>query len=294
MATTAGVLRERLAQPGIVVAPGAFDALAARLIEQAGFPAVYMTGFGITAASAALPDLGLLTRSEFVAQLAAIAQAVSVPVVADADTGFGNALQLERTMQLYERAGAAALQLEDQGGDRRCGHLAGKEVIPTADMVAKIRVMKAAQSDPDTVLIARTDARAVHGLDEALRRGEAYLAAGADMLFVEAPQSIAELVKVAETFRGAWLLANMPEGGMTPYLPYSELERMGYRLAIYPVATLFPAVRAMQNALVELREHGRLVDRERCIGFDEFVDLIGAPGYLAHLGDLAKLGPTPT
>lgn len=289
MATTAGVLREQLAQPGIVVAPGAFDALAARLIEQAGFPAVYMTGFGITAASAALPDLGLLTRSEFVAQLAAIAQAARVPVIADADTGFGNALQLERTMQLYERAGAAALQLEDQGGDRRCGHLAGKEVIPTADMVAKIRIMKAAQSDPDTVLIARTDARAVHGLDEALRRGEAYLAAGADMLFIEAPRSEAELQRVADAFRGAWLLANMPEGGMTPYLSSTELQQMGYRLAIYPVATLFPAVRAVQRALAELREHGRLVERDRYIDFDEFVNLIGAQDCLARLAKLESL-----
>lgn len=291
MTTTASVLRERLAQPGIVVAPGAFDALTARLIEQAGFPAVYMTGFGITAASAALPDLGLLTRSEFVAQLAAIVQAVNVPVIADADTGFGNALQLERTMQLYERAGAAALQLEDQGGDRRCGHLAGKQVIAIADMAAKIRVMKAAQSNPETVLIARTDARAQHGLDEALRRGEAYLAAGADVLFVEAPQSVAELAKVAETFRGAWLVANMPEGGMTPYLPSGELERMGYKLAIYPVSTLFPAVRAVQRALVELRENGRLVDRDRTIGFDEFVGLIGAQDYLGRLAQLESQKP---
>lgn len=291
MATAASALREQLARPGIVVAPGAFDALAARLIEQAGFPAVYMTGFGITAASAALPDLGLLTRSEFVAQLAAIAQAVGVPVIADADTGFGNTLQLERTMQLYERAGAAALQLEDQGGDRRCGHLAGKEVIATADMVAKIRVMKAAQCDRETVLIARTDARAVHGLDEALRRGEAYLAAGADVLFVEAPRSETELLRVAETFRGAHLLANMPEGGMTPYLSSAELERLGYKLVIYPVATLFPAVRAVQRALIELREHGRLIERDRYIGFEEFVDLIGARDYLARLAKLESLKP---
>lgn len=283
MPTLRKALRAGLNSPGIVAAPGAFDALSARLVERAGFPAVYMTGFGVSASRAGLPDLGLLTRSEFVDQITQMARAIEIPLIADADTGFGNALQLERTMQLYEQAGAAALQLEDQDLNRRCGHLAGKEIVPTSEMVAKIRVMKAAQRNPETVLIARTDARAVAGLDEALRRGAAYLKAGADVLFIEAPQSVAELERVASEFRGAWLLANMPEGGLTPYLSYRDLESMGYKIAIYPVSTLFSATRAMLDALTELRGQGRLVNPERHVDFADFVEIIGAPAYLEKL-----------
>jgi len=282
-------LRSVLNAPGIVVAPGAFDALSAKLVERAGFPAVYMTGFGVSASRAGLPDLGLLTRSEFVDQITQMARSVGIPLIADADTGFGNALQLERTMQLYEQAGAAALQLEDQDLNRRCGHLAGKEVVPASEMVAKIRVMKAAQSDPQTVLIARTDARAVAGLDEALRRGEAYLKAGADVLFIEAPQSVEELERIAAEFRGAWLLANMPEGGLTPYLSYRELESLGYKIVIYPVATLFSATHAMLAALTELRSQGRLVSPERHVDFADFVEIIGAPAYLEKLNHYETL-----
>lgn len=283
MSTTRKFFRSVLNAPGIVAAPGAFDALSAKLVEKAGFPAVYMTGFGVSASRAGLPDLGLLTRSEFVDQITQMARAVGIPLIADADTGFGNALQLERTMQLYEQAGAAALQLEDQDLNRRCGHLAGKEIVSAGEMVAKIRVMKAAQSDPQTVLIARTDARAVAGLDEALRRGEAYLKAGADVLFVEAPQSVEELERIAAEFRGAWLLANMPEGGLTPYLSYRELESLGYKIAIYPVTTLFSATRAMLNALTELRSQGRLVSPDRHVDFADFIEIIGAPAYLEKL-----------
>lgn len=283
MSTTSKILRSALHEPGIVVAPGAFDALSAKLVEKEGFPAVYMTGFGVSASRGGLPDLGLLTRSEFIDQITQMARAVGIPLIADADTGFGNALQLERTMHLYEQSGAAALQLEDQDVNRRCGHLAGKEVVSASEMVAKIRVMKAAQSNPETVLIARTDVRAVAGLDEALRRGEAYLAAGADVLFVEAPQSVEELERVAAEFRGAWLLANMPEGGMTSYLSYRELEGMGYKIAIYPVVTLFAATRAMLNALAELRNQGRLVNPDRHVDFAEFVEIIGASAYLEKL-----------
>jgi 2-methylisocitrate lyase-like PEP mutase family enzyme len=289
MSTTRKILRSVLNDPGIIVAPGAFDALSAKLVERAGFPAVYMTGFGVSASRAGLPDLGLLTRAEFVDQITQMARAVGIPLIADADTGFGNALQLERTMQLYEQAGAAALQLEDQDLNRRCGHLAGKEVVPASEMVAKIRVMKAAQRDPETVLIARTDARAVAGLDEALRRGEAYLKAGADVLFIEAPQSVAELERVATEFRGAWLLANMPEGGLTPYLSYRELESLGYKIAIYPVSTLFSATRAMQGALTELHCQGRLVSPERHVDFADFVEIIGASAYLEKLNHYEAL-----
>ena len=275
MLTTTNTLRLALQEPGIVVAPGAFDALSAKLVQRAGFPAVYMTGFGVSASRAGLPDLGLLTRSEFVDQITQMARSVDIPLIADADTGFGNALQLERTMQLYEQAGAAALQLEDQDVNRRCGHLAGKEVVAASEMVAKIRVMKAAQRDPQTVLIARTDARAVAGLDEALRRGEAYLKAGADVLFVEAPQTIAEMKEIARELKLP-LIANMVEKGKTPFLPAEELEQIGYKIAIYPVSTLYAATKAMMKVLTHLREKGSTENcLEDLVSFEEFNNLVG-------------------
>ncbi|MCX7170274.1 MAG: isocitrate lyase/PEP mutase family protein [Proteobacteria bacterium] len=236
-------LRTLLAGQDVIVAPGAFDALSARLVERAGFKAAYMTGFGVSAARAGLPDLGLLTATEFADQVAQMTRNLGIPLIADADHGFGNSLQIERTMQLYEQAGASAIQLEDQDADRRCGHLDGKRIVPVAEMVARIRVMKAAQGDSDTVLIARTDARAVEGMDAALQRGAAYLRAGADALFVEAPRSVEELARIGREFQGEVLLANMPEGGKTPYLPFHELGGMGFRIVIYPVVTLFPATR---------------------------------------------------
>jgi 2-methylisocitrate lyase-like PEP mutase family enzyme len=284
----AAALRALLAGPDVVVAPGAFDALSARLVERAGFPAVYMTGFGVAAARAGLPDLGLLTASELADQVGQMSRAIGVPLIADADHGFGNALQIERTMRLFEQAGAAALQLEDQDADRRCGHLDGKRIVGIAEMTARIRVMREARSDPDTVIIARTDARAVEGLDSALARGEAYLRAGADVLFVEAPQSVEELERIGRSFAGAHLLANMPEGGKSPYLSYRDLSGMGFKIVIYPVSTLFPATRAMLDALSALRRDGRLEDASRHVCFDEFVELIGVPESLRKIEDFER------
>jgi 2-methylisocitrate lyase-like PEP mutase family enzyme len=287
--TSAARLRALLARPGCVVAPGAFDALSARLVERAGFEAAYMTGFGVSAARAGLPDLGLLTAVEFADQVAQMTRNLGIPLIADADHGFGNSLQIERTMQLYEQAGAAAIQLEDQDADRRCGHLDGKRIVPIPEMVARIKVMKAAQRDPDTVLIGRTDARAVEGMDAALRRAAAYLKAGADALFIEAPRSVEELARICEEFKGEVLLANMPEGGKTPYLASDELAAMGFKIVIYPVATLFPATRAMLNSLTQLREHGRLIDPSLHVNFDEFVELIRVPEYLARMDDFERI-----
>jgi len=281
-------LRNLLAGHDVIVAPGAFDALSAKLVQQAGFDVAYMTGFGVSAARAGLPDLGLLTATEFAEQVAQMTRNLGIPLIADADHGFGNSLQIERTMQLYEQAGASAIQLEDQDADRRCGHLDGKRIVPLAEMVARIRVMKAAQGDSNTVLIARTDARAVEGLDAALRRGEAYLKAGADVLFVEAPRSVEELARIGNEFKGELLLANMPEGGKTPYLSFHELGAMGYKIVIYPVVTLFPATRGMLRALAQLREHGRLVDPELHVTFDEFVELIEVPTFLKRIDDFER------
>lgn len=275
--------RALMAQEGAIVAPGAFDALSAKLVEQAGFPAVYMTGFGVAAARAALPDFGLLSRSEIVDQISLMVSAVRIPLIADADTGFGNVLQLERTVCQFERAGASAIQVEDQDVNRRCGHFEGKTVVSCDEMVKRIRIMKSAQTTSETTLIARTDARAVSGLDDALRRGAAYFSAGADVLFVEAPRTIEELRRVAEEFKGQKLLANMPEGGMSPYLSYKELETMGFKIIIYPVVTLFSAAKAMVNALHELKEAGRLTDASRHLQFAEFVDIIGVNSYLEKL-----------
>lgn len=280
---TGNSLRSLISAGGIVVAPGAFDAFSAKLVERAGFPAVYITGFGLAAASAALPDLGLLDRSEIVAQIASIDRAVSIPLIVDADTGFGHVLHLERTVMLLEQAGASAIQVEDQAASRRCGHLEGKTVVSPAEMVRKIRALKGAQTNPDTVLIARTDSRSVNGLDDALKRGEVYFGAGADVLFVEAPRSEEELRRIAEEFRGQPLLANMPEGGMSPYLSFRELEAMGFRIVIYPVTTLFSAAKAMMDALGVLKNAGRLTDPNSHVTFSEFTDILGVQTYLEKL-----------
>ncbi|HET6873168.1 MAG TPA: isocitrate lyase/PEP mutase family protein, partial [Acidimicrobiales bacterium] len=196
-------LRRLLAGDGPVVAPGAYDALSARLIEDAGFPAVYMTGFGTAASLLGRPDIGLVSSSEMIDHARRIAGCVAVPVIADADTGYGNPINVLRTVREYERAGVAGIHLEDQVMPKRCGHLTGKVLVPVEEMTAKIRAAVAARSDPDFVLIARTDARAVEGLDAAIRRASSYLEAGADVLFVEAPESEDEVETIARTFAGA-------------------------------------------------------------------------------------------
>ena len=225
-------LRALLRGEAMVIAPGAYDGLTAKLVAQAGFPAVYMTGAG-TSVSHGYPDFGLLTMSEMVANASRIVQSVDVPVIADADTGYGNELNVFRTVQEYERRGVAAIHIEDQVSPKKCGHLDDKEIVPRDDFIAKIRAAVAARRDGEFIIIARTDARAVAGLEEALARANASLAAGADMAFVEAPQTMDELAAVPKRVTGPCLL-NVVRGGKTPEIDLREAQRMGYRLAIVP------------------------------------------------------------
>jgi carboxyvinyl-carboxyphosphonate phosphorylmutase len=272
-------LRELLAGPGLVVAPGAYDALSARLIAQAGFPAVYMTGFGTAASVLGQPDVGLLTMSEMVSRAAALAAVVGgVPLIADADTGYGNPINVGRTIREYERAGAAAVHIEDQVWPKKCGHMEGKQVIPLDEMVQKIRAAVDARHDPDFVIIARTDANAVHGFADALRRAQAFRAAGADVLFVEAPRSVAELTTIAQTFPDAPLLYNWAESGKTPLLGLDEIRALGFKLVIFPVSMLFAATQAMLG-LLEVLGQGQTPKpfAERMVTFSQFTDHVGLP-----------------
>lgn len=271
-------LRALLARPGCVVAPGVADAFAARLVALEGFEAIYMTGFGTSLTRLGLPDVGLLTASEMVDNAYRIADASGLPLVADADTGYGNPINTRRTIRDYEKAGVAGVHIEDQSWPKRCGHLAGKRVIPTAEMVAKIKAACDARRDPDFVVIARCDAIAIEGLEAALERGERYREAGADMLFIEAPVGRAEVEKVAARFKGVPLLYNMAASGKTPDLPADELGRLGFRLAIYPNWLLLAAIPAMQNLLKELKRTGSIAHmRDQVATFKQFTDIAGLP-----------------
>jgi carboxyvinyl-carboxyphosphonate phosphorylmutase len=253
--TQASRLRTLLRRDGMVVAPGAYDCITARLIEQAGFAAVYMTGAG-TAASLGYPDFGLVTMSEMVANARRIAAAVDVPVVADADTGYGNELNVFRTVGEFERSGVSGIHIEDQEFPKKCGHLEGKEIVSRENYLAKIRAAVAARSDQDFTIIARTDARAVAGFDEAIARANAGLAAGADMAFVEAPQTLEEVAAVPRLVDGPCLL-NVVRGGKTPDVDLREAERMGYKLAIVPALLIQSVVGVCDQALAALHETGR-------------------------------------
>ncbi len=286
-------LRALLAGDAPLLAPGAYDALSARLIEQAGFDCVYMTGFGTTASLLGRPDVGLLGGAEMAGQVRRLVQAVDVPLVADADTGYGNAINVVRTVQDYEQAGVAGLHIEDQILPKRCGHMDGKQVVPVEEMVGKVRAAVQARRDPDLVIIARTDARAMEGLDAALGRARAYRAAGADLLFVEALQSVEEIETVARELADVPLVFNWAEGGKTPPLPYQRLRDLGFALVLMPITTLLAATRAMQTALAEIHAAGTpLPVLDRLPAFDEFLDLIGLP----EVRDLEmRFGlPTPT
>lgn len=283
-------LRELLHGPRLLVAPGAWDALSARIVEEAGFDAVYVTGSGVSVGHLGLPDIGLATMTEMVEQIRRIAAAVAIPVIADADTGYGNALNVRRTVREYEAAGAAGLHLEDQEFPKRCGHLEGKRVIPAETMVARIRAAREARRDPDLVIIARTDARAVLGLDEALRRAGAYRAAGADVLFVEAPVGEAEVEAVARALGGAPLLLNLGGGGKTPMLPVSRLEALGFRIAIYPGDLQKAAIRAMREVAATLRRDGTTAAlAERMVSFEERFEIVG----LSRFRELEERYRTP-
>ncbi len=277
------LLRARLAEPGPVLLPGCYDALGARLIEQAGFDVVYLTGFGASASLLGRPDVGLLGLGEMADQARRIVAATDLPVVADADTGYGNPINVIRTVQTYEQAGVAGLHLEDQILPKRCGHMEGKQVVPAAEFEAKVRAAVEARTNPDLVLIARTDARAPHGLDDALDRARAARDAGADLLFVEALQDRAELEKVAAALDDVPLVFNWAEGGKTPPLTHDEIVELGYAMVIMPISTLLAATRAMQQVLARIKADGSpagvLADLP---AFAEFTDLVG----LAEIGEL--------
>jgi len=242
------VFRERLRADGMITAPGAYDCITARLVEQAGFPAVYMTGAG-TAATLGYPDYGLVTMSEMTANAGRLAAATTLPVIADADTGYGNELNVVRTVREYERRGVAGIHIEDQGFPKRCGHLEDKVVIPLSDYLAKIRAAASAKRDPDFLLIARTDSRAVLGFEEAIRRANAALEAGADMAFVEAPQTREEVAAIPRLVGGPCLL-NVVWRGKTPDISLDDAQSMGYKVAILP-ALLFTAVIGVCDAMLE-------------------------------------------
>ncbi|HVW40590.1 MAG TPA: oxaloacetate decarboxylase [Amycolatopsis sp.] len=271
-------LRELLARGEPVVAPGAYDALGARLVEEAGFPVVYMTGFGTTASLIGRPDVGLLTLTEMVGNARRILSAVGLPVISDADTGYGNALNVIRTVREYEAAGTAGIHLEDQVAPKRCGHMEGKQVVPAGTMVDKVRAAVEARHNPDFVLIARTDARAVEGLDAAIDRARRYLDAGADALFVEALRSDEEIERVAAEFRGVPLVFNWAEGGKTPPQDLVRLRELGFRLVLCPISTLLAATRAMREVLAKIAKDGTPVNAVGSLpGFGEFTDFIGLP-----------------
>jgi len=248
-------LAQRLKQPGLISAPGVFDMVSAKIADTMGFDALYMTGFGVVASHLGLPDAGLATYSDMIGRVRQIAGGTRTPLIADGDTGYGGLLNVDFTVRGYEDAGAQAIQIEDQEFPKKCGHTPGRRVVPLEDAVRKIKVAAAARSSRDFLIIARTDARTAHGLDEALRRAEAFVKAGADILFVESPESVEEMQKIGRTF-DVPLLANMVESGRTPVLTRQQLEEIGYRIAIFPVSGLLAMGAALRAVYGEILATG--------------------------------------
>jgi len=274
-------LRRLVDQKAGVVIPGAYDGVSAKLVERAGFPAVYMTGYGTSASRLGLPDLGFAGLAEMADHARNMAAAVDVPLIADADTGYGNALSVRRTVAAYEAAGVAALHIEDQVAPKRCGHLSGHQVIPRGEFAGKIRAAAEARTDPDLLIIARTDAISAMDVDEALRRGEAAAKAGADVLFVEAPRDEAQVERIAREL-GTPLLYNYAPGGRSPLLPFARLRSLGFAIILLPVDTLLVAVKAMADFLREVKTRDDVLSlADRYVAFREFNDLIGVNAQLA-------------
>jgi carboxyvinyl-carboxyphosphonate phosphorylmutase len=270
--------RQLIAAPEILTLPGAWDALSALLIEQAGFQGVYVTGGGI-ARSSGVPDIGLITMSEQLARVRMICEAVSVPVLADADTGYGNALNLMRAVREMESAGAAGIHIEDQITPKRCGHYEGKEVVDRREFVKKIEAACAARRDEDFVIIARTDARAVLGLEEALQRGEECRHAGADVIFIEAPQTVEEIRRIADTLDAPLLINMVTKGGKTPYVATDELESMGYDIIIFASEVQRAAIFAMRRLLHELHDKRTVEFFDAVVDFQERERIVNTPYY---------------
>ena len=281
--------RQLLANPGIIMAPGAYDCLTAKLIETAGFPAAYMTGAGTSVARLGYPDLALATMTEMLDNAAQIASIVDIPVIADADTGYGGILNVRRTVRQYERSGVAALHLEDQEFPKRCGHLDDKRVIATADMVQKIHAAVDARTDDDFTIIVRTDAIAVTGWDDAMRRCEEYVRAGADVLFVEALRTPEQIEQAGQELNVP-LLYNYVETGKSPLLSASELERMGFKIVIYPASGLLSAMRAVRETLAILKEQG--TTSHLLENMDSLQDCFEAVGLTEMLEEDARFATT--
>lgn len=251
-----GKLRDLINEENIIVAPGAYDGISARLIKEAGYKVIYRTGGGAAASVLGQPDIGLMTLTEMVTHAANMVEAVDLPIIADADTGYGNVLNTIRTVHEFERAGVAAIHLEDQIFPKRCGHLAGKQVIAKDEFAQKIKAASAERYCKDFVIIARTDARAVEGFEKAIERCKNYVEAGADVIFFEAPQSIEEIEKIPKELKGIPVLINMATGGKTPSVNIKDLEQMGYKIVIFPAICMSPALLTMREALKYLAEHG--------------------------------------
>ncbi len=277
MSAPADTLRRLLGEPGLRVMPCAYDALSAKLIERAGFQVTFMSGFAVSAARLGLPDTGLISYGEMVAQGRDICAAVGIPVIGDADTGYGNALNVKRTVRGYAQAGFACAMIEDQVAPKRCGHTSGKQVVARGEALARVKAAVAAREEgPDILILARTDARATDGLDEAIERAKAFAGLGADLVFVEAPRSESEMERVCAEVP-APQMANMVEQGDTPLLPPARLEALGYRLAAYPLTLLSVAIKAMESALAELavgRHPDALLkdfaDLREVVGFEDY------------------------
>ncbi|MDT7952015.1 MAG: isocitrate lyase/PEP mutase family protein [Acetobacteraceae bacterium] len=268
---------------GLVIAPGIYDAITATLATEAGFQALYVSGAAIAYTRLGRPDIGLVSMNEVAETIALIRDRVPTPLVVDADNGYGNALNVLRTVRIFERAGASAIQLEDQAVPKRCGHLRDKTLIPAAEMVGKLHAALDARASADTLIIARTDAVAVDGIDAAIDRAHRYAEAGADILFVEAPQNVEQLETVTAALRGTRpLMANMVDGGDTPPLPRAELDRLGFRLVIFPGGIVRALARTAQAYYASLAQHGsNLPFADRMFDFTQLNDLIGTPEMLA-------------
>jgi len=273
-------LRERLTRKDILVLPGVYDALSAKVAVSSGFEGLVMGGYAVAASRLGEPDVGYLSMTEMAAALRGIAGAVDVPVLADGDTGYGNALSVQRTIREYERAGAAGVLFEDQVWPKRCGHMAGKQVIEAEEHARKLRAAADAKLDQDTLLIARTDSRAVYGLDAAIARGKLYLDSGADALFIEAPQNEWELEEICKAFPDTILIANMIEGGRTPNLTSKDLENLGFDIVFWPCTLVYTVTKALGDVLRALRDEGTTNSvHDKMLGFSQFNSFIGLDKY---------------
>ncbi|MBF0152717.1 MAG: isocitrate lyase/PEP mutase family protein [Magnetococcales bacterium] len=281
-------LRALLERPGFLFGPGVYDCLSAKVAEQSGCELIFSSGFGIAAATLGLPDIGLITGTEMLQAAGHIAAAVRIPLIADMDTGYGNPLNVIRTVTSARQLGVAGVILEDQEWPKRCGHMSGKRIISLEEHVEKIRAAVHAREEGgagggaregDIVIVARTDARAIEGLDAAIRRGQRYREAGADMIFVEAPESAEELRTIAKELAGVPLMVNLVEGGRTPNLPFQELAAMGFKLGVSPLSALFEATAAMQKCFLTMREEGTV--GTRAVDFDAFKEIVATERFYA-------------